>query len=89
MHPLGGCGAAAQWPPLPFSPLCFTYKYRRGERKSGTHKKERVDRSKERRKKKTRRGRKKRKRKKRKTEEELPPTPPLLEPLPPLAITDN
>jgi len=33
MHPLDSYGAAAQWPPLPLSPLYFTYKYKGGEHK--------------------------------------------------------
>jgi hypothetical protein len=67
-------------------PSVFTYKYRGGEHKSGTHKKERVDRPKE---KKYPKRKKEEKKEENKTEEELPPTPPLLEPPPPLAITDD
>ena len=57
MHHLGGCEVAAQWSPLPLSPLCFTYKYRGGEHKSRARKGQ-GERPKERKNKKTQRGRK-------------------------------
>jgi hypothetical protein len=73
MHPLGGCGAAAQWPPLPLSPLYFTYKYKRGEHKRRGQKGEggKIERKKKKKDPKRKKGRKNKRRKKEKTEREI------------------